>query len=192
MMADMKQKPNAFTPGQRGLSASDLNKVRDATPRLIKGGDGVASTKFGDKVLFRQSGKPNPAKTTTAIMTVISEQSNYLTCDFKGGTVLVAKPESQRGSTDFYEADDEISVMRVPSASVAGAGGELIVWVIAGSGGSGDSDCFYKATTKAGLPAVASPALGWVTAGADENRMYWRYGDAETGVWYCLNFLEVE
>ena len=50
-MSDLKNKPNKF---QRGtpISAGALNKLADATPRLLTGGSGVNATKFGDRVIF--------------------------------------------------------------------------------------------------------------------------------------------
>lgn len=187
-MADMKPKPNAFSPGQRGLSASDLNKVRDATPRLIKGGDGVASTKFGDKVVFRQLVKPSPQSAATAIMIVVVEHNDYVECNFDGALTLVAKPVGLRGVTGYYEVDEEVLAARVPSARIAGEGGELITWVIArgarGEAGVGTGDTFVSATTKAGLPASTAPKIGYTTGVA--KRYYIRHGST----WDCLDFLE--
>jgi hypothetical protein len=60
--------------------------------------------------------------------------------------------------------------------------------ILAGGGGGGGK-CFVTADSKAELPDVDSPKLGWVSP---TNRMYYRYGTKDDGSWICHNFLEVE
>jgi len=136
-MADLKDKPNAFTEGQESLSAGDLNKVRDATPRLITGGSGVHTIKFGDRIII-SSRKKDKTNVTTAIMTVAEEHEDFIVCYYDGGYVPVAKQWRDRGSTGQYDIDggEEVLAVRVPSARIAGSSGELITWVVVGGRGA--------------------------------------------------------
>ena len=147
-MGDLKQKPGAFTPGARTLSVGALNKMNEATPRQLAGGAGVNTTKFGDRVVFRQQSKPISPKVVVAIMTIQEELNDYLVCDYDGATVFVAKPFTLRGSVVGYVVGDEVVAVRVPSARVAGADGELIVWIVSGTGEGGTGHLEVRCVAK--------------------------------------------
>lgn len=157
-MPDMNERPPAIKAGQPTLSARSLNKIREAAPRLITGGNGIDVKKLGDRFIVNLKDSPGAPPSTIAIVTVISVEDEYIVCDKDGATINVAKPWALRKEADWpsvktyvytsahertaseageadeeqsypdYEEDEELLVVRLPSARINDVDDNKIVW----------------------------------------------------------------
>lgn len=102
-MSDTKDKPDIFRAGQT-LSAKALNLLRDAIPRLFRGGSGVAVTKVGDRYIISLSDTQGTRPGSIHIVEVVSVFPEYLKAKKLGeggqhSIISVAKPWGMRKGT---------------------------------------------------------------------------------------------
>lgn len=107
-MADDKIKPTAFKPGGP-LSAGALNALRDAMPRLLKGGAGIVVEKFGERWVVRLADDQGAAADDKAIVVVTAIFDTYLQCDKDGATINVAKPWGLRKGSEWPTGYDPVA-----------------------------------------------------------------------------------
>ncbi len=140
-MPDQKDKPGVFKAGATTISARELNMLRAAVPRLLKGGAGISIEPYGDRFIMRLADTQGTPPGSIAIVTITELHNDFLVCDRDGATITVAKPWALRAANGApvnigYVVDDELLVARLPSARVEDANGDpvydangnIIVW----------------------------------------------------------------
>jgi hypothetical protein len=76
---DLKPLPDNFRPGDKALSADDLNKLKEATFRSVTGA-GLSVQKFGDRLAIRPNDGPSRIALVTQDFVVLDELDDYLLC----------------------------------------------------------------------------------------------------------------
>lgn len=82
-MPDLNPKPDEFKPGQRQLSAKDLNDVSGALIREIRGdGKTIEVNKFGQRIVISAIDKVVPATSTVQVRSFVVRviRNDYLVC----------------------------------------------------------------------------------------------------------------
>jgi len=103
-MAEQKIKPPPFVAPATSLSASALNALREAIPRLITGGDGIIVERFGDRFIVRQAGAQSGKAGSMGLATITAIFDTYLVCTKDGASIKVAKPWGLRRGVDWPAA----------------------------------------------------------------------------------------
>lgn len=100
-MGTINNKPAAFVPGQKKLSAASLNMILKAIPRLITGGDGIEVRTFHDKLVI--TARKNKAVDVEPILLNVLrwDEPNFVICERGGKEVWVAKPSILRQGSSF-------------------------------------------------------------------------------------------
>lgn len=103
-MGDQKEKPDAFKPGASTISASALNAMRAAIPRMLKGGAGIRVEPYGDRYIIKLAADPGTPPGSTCIATITALYDQYVMCDRDDAAISVAKPWALRKGVDLPSA----------------------------------------------------------------------------------------
>lgn len=103
-MPDQKEKPDPFRPGATSISATALNMLRAAIPRLIRGGFGINVKKYGDRYVIQLADQQGTPPGTICIAVITALYDTYVVCDRDDAAISVAKPWALRKGVDFPSA----------------------------------------------------------------------------------------